>query len=1467
MTLFLVNYLQELKRRGSPLLPDSQLEIVKWFNKNRGPLNQETSINKLFALKDEIPLADASLVEGLAEGMHDFFMNGNHTVSPLTNSQRVTPEKFQQSIAQNEKLGSIVTAMVTAACMEILNDKGKIKPEIIDRLKVADYNRGSNRPILRDKLIYAYVEGVLLKSIISQWLRNKTAQEELQAKINRVSFMSQLIKLLPSLVRDEGLAEILKKYADSNPKLVLKTKDGLPSKEFLERLNNFILDKQKTPAKNREALHAQLASAIQNGYQQVKESLTGNVEFFPAAYMERVVATLAPTLIEEAIENINEHGLPIANDFRPTDFTDFVMSRVNDKAVHVSRVLNDTPIVFPDPEVVPAVDGESLAQMKTPFKDLLQKNDEMHNFIKQWVATAFKSMLTSDGHFSQETLQDVAENIVRPDLDAEEEVAFKPGGIITENNIDRIRQQLIINKMETVLLGLLRQHPGEVNDEFIQNLKNALVSLHPSVLASILEMPVLSNQANVGNLNKAMLDAFRMLQFSPALAKPSANTQRVTDPNDVPLQQKLGNFANSLVSALKSFNVANVADKAQATTQPLAEQAPTPLNQAFSTLLASQKNSANQPNTMESFVNKLVWLTCAQIFDERGDVRKHVKQFNKKEVDINACTDNLRKVLVNMIAESDAAKEFFLQGTKSDNLDKLISQIPDALATYSDDVVDGLQKTLLVNKNINKEKFFNIMKMTLVLFDMNSLMSDVEKKVRENVLPFQKSSIEELQGALHNLLMDTKSLGEDNLNFQKFITNLTLFGFAEVLDESGNVKLPGSPADDENRAILIAAYLRKVMITISMGWMANEKHQREFEDKNMNLLKLEHTVAAIEAALNKGLDGNTLLSLHGFPLYGNKDPSRFMIPLEISPAKANSEMFEMIADMTIADRGEIGPENPIPFDLRNQDDDVKQSVEEFLRLMPGVDDFFPREPAVKTLENVVQEARRKQVTVRDAREAVDDFIEQYKPTLARLYQKVETAEDMLKGISLLVKDVGGSFPKSNAILKKIRDNYKDLAANMATINLHYKHMLNLADDIKKNTYTHSHDILNMLIGKINLSKQQLKTNIEKIDSNIQVIDAEAKAWITNTDRLKGIKELGEKVNPYLHKLAIEIHRKKKEVAFARAEYIKRKQIVLDSKPQDFVWDDFENEVKSVDTIIENMTSHMQIVREKFSNFCNAPIEVLQHFDAQKLQDEINYHKEEFEANKKGMIAIADKILSPAQDLMVKIDGTEELHGSIFSQLKFLLMDNPAFLERRRISLYGAGTPFVANDGQNKPRFYPKRAAAMMAAIQGLNPELESDLKNKAILDAFLSITPGFTLMRTQKQLDFYKIIELLQGTQKNFYSERALKNINAQLEAFIEANNLTAQYQATLFKPGASPSAAASYGALASLPQYAHGDLHLWDAGHRGVFNPANAKAGEQEQPEPLISSKDKAPEEEKTWQEDPNQTAKKDIFINSRKF
>jgi hypothetical protein len=1464
MTLFLVNYLQELKKRGSPLLPDSQIEIVKWFAKNRpSGANVTRQINTLFNLKNEIPLAEPAFIQGLAASMHQFFMNEKHKISPFVNTRNITPDKFHEAVTDEEHLGSIVSAMVSAACMEILDNNGEIKKEIIDRLQLAEYTEtAENKKILRDRLIFSYVDGVLLKSMMRNWLDNKTAQQEILVKSRQLNYLPVLIKLIPSLIGDAQLKNVLLQYTATNPKLSMKTKDGMPTKALLEKLSNFILDRLKPAptAKAREKLYAELISAMNGAHNDVMVYLT-NHESSPGVFFDRTVFVLSPELIHAEIKKINQHGMQIANNFQPTEFSEFIKARVNDRGIHISRILNDDPVVFPKPEVVDAADGESLLQLKAPFNELLQINNEMHDFIKQWVAAAFDNLLTEEGHFNQKALAEIYERN-RFNVESLVDEQQLPGRIMDGDRLDKIRGDLLLAKMEAVLSELIKKHPDKVNDAFIKNLKKAMLTLHPDALAVILQMPMLSEQVKTGNLNESMLDAFRFLQFSAPFQQPSSKPQAVSESN---AKQKIGDFANSVVSAFMSFSTPKVEAKAEAK-ESTAAPIPAAVENAFTTLLTRHLAATNQPDPMVIFVNKLIWLTGAQIFDERGNVRKNIKQFDKKIVDINACTDSLRKVLINMIAESDAAKEFYLRGIKSENLEKLLMQIPEAIGLYCNEAINALEKNLPIN-NVNTEKFYNTMGMTCELFDMNGIMEEVEKKVKENVLPFQKSSIEELQSLLHQILMNKDSLQPGSVDFQKFITNLTLFGFAEVLDEEGNVKLAGGDIDDETRVLLLSAYLRKTMITITLGWMGNEKYQSEFKATKTHSLALDNTVVAIEAALNKGLSRDTLLSLKGFPLYDNQDPSRFMIPLTISPKKTNSAMMEMLADMAIKDnQAPLGYENPDLTAFLNsgyQDEEFNTQVEEVIRLMPGLDDFFPREASITTLEEIVEQARLKKAFTQKAVRSVEEFVEENKVQLAKSFAKVEDSEKMLSAINELVKSVGANFPQSNGILAKIRDNYRDLAANMSTIKLHYQHMLKITDDIKQNVFSYSVGTLKMLIKKIEDSKQILKTNMEKIGSNIQVIEVEAKAWITNTDRLKGIKDLGDAVNPYLHKLAIEIHRKKREVDYARGEYLKRKHIVMASKGDDFVWDDFAAEEARMKNIIDNMTSHMQIVREKYSNFCNAPIEILQSISAEKLIIELNYNKEEFEANKKRLMSTADTILNTAHELMGKVDLAEELHDSIFDKLNFLLMKNPAFMEKSRMGILGGGSPFLLKDGDNKQHFYPKRGVAMMEAIQGLDPTLDSDLKNKAILEAFLSVTPGFTLLRTQKTIDFYKILEQLKGTQKDFYHETKLKKINQALESFIEANKLTAQYQATKFVQNASPSAASVYGAIATKPEFEKGgDYHFWNVGDKGKFDLANQQNDQELENN---AGKAKASEWEEKTQEEP--TLKKDVFINSRKL
>ncbi len=1439
MTLFLVNYLKELQNRNSALLPEGTANIKKWFTKRPG-LQLEKAVNRLFSLKDEIPLIDPSLTPTLTKSIQNFLMADSHEVSPFVNSERVNPAKFEKYVQQNKQMNELVQAMVTVASMEILNDAGEIKPEIIELLNLTENVTDKDKKTLRDNLIYAFVDGALVKSATSAWLTNPDYQSQVRNKAFSVSLLPTLLPVLVKKLKVQPdtkaeaetnavLSSCLQIFLKKNPNPVINLEDGSPTQQAYTELANAILNCRENPKQNRAALRKQLVNLLTENYADVADTLAANVKLYPSVYIDRSVQMLTPAITQQVLEKIDKFGMPMTNDFRATDFTDFIMNRINDRAIHVNQILNDEPVVFPEQDIFPTRNGESITQLQHSFKDLLLQNNETHVFIKQWVQSAFEEILDSEGDFNKASVNFIKETFPKS-LDKD----FNPRNEINDNNVERVRSELLTKKMQDILTALLQERINELDDkscnEFIVKLTNSLASIHPDMLASIAQLPLLENQARRGDLTTTLGFVFKTLDLSTILTRLKRSTEFAPEPSI------------------------------------------TQVNQAFMPLVNRHKRVVKKDRNLvllPDFVNKLVSLTFAQIFDEQGNVRKTVKQIVKEEIDIIACTENLRKVLYAVIAESDVAKEFFLNGTKSADLAKLTSQIAEALALYSDEAVSVAEKHLPEIKKINKEKFITTMKTAMVLFDMDIAISEAGKKIKENIKPFAVSSIQEMEGSFHKLLMENKKIDlatiNENTAFKKFITSLTLFAYAEVLDENGNLKLPGSAdVNDEMRALFVAAYVRKILITIATRWLANEAYQQD--GKKLAATALEDMLTAIENTLKQGVDvSDSLKSMQGFL---GTDLSRFKMPLNISPPKTDTSLLDLFADPTEFGQTTANTQNSELgsfYEAESKEDNLKADIDEILRLLPGVNDFFPQGPAITTLADIVADARNKQALVDTADEEVQEFNKNNKPVVDKLYKQTELTREMLNKVGVLVKEVGENFPESGIILKKIRNTYRELSSNMAIINNNYRELIRILSDLKANVFTYSKSTLQIFIDKLKPRKLQITSTIAKVDLNVEELSHQVKAWMTNKDRLQKIKKIGDAVPPDLNKLAVEIHRKKREVATARKKYLQRKHIVMAMQPKDFVWDDFKKDADVMDNVIDNMSDHMRLVQEKFADICKAPIEELQTYSVKSLTSEIERHKLELNDNRAFVLETADTILTTTDDLIEKVDKVQAIHARIFSKFNFILMDNTEFWERR-IGLFGRGTPFIVNDGEHREHFFPKRAVAMMHAIKGLTPDQDPDLKNRAIMEAFFNTTAGWSLGQSKKTSMFYNILESLKKVgNKDFYDEAELTKIDNQLDAFMQAHtqryNLATRYLATLWMPGVAPTNAATvYAALATKEEFPHGDLHLYHANRRHIFAPMVTNNDDNKKPEKEPAKTPKIQEqEEKTW--DPES-----LFINSRK-
>ena len=176
-----------------------------------------------------------------------------------------------------------------------------------------------------------------------------------------------------------------------------------------------------------------------------------------------------------------------------------------------------------------------------------------------------------------------------------------------------------------------------------------------------------------------------------------------------------------------------------------------------------------------------------------------------------------------------------------------------------------------------------------IVLQMQKEMGEKPEVVAEEIpkkQPFQQDVLLELDKYFHSLVLKNGKVAEEKEAPEEltiFIKKIIFLAYAEILTEEGDLKESIALAfAGKSREEILAAYLRKLFITVVNRWLADEKAQAELEKESINADALTHMIEEIQSLLALGLSPKLLISLQGFPLFGRNDlAGKFAIPLRI----------------------------------------------------------------------------------------------------------------------------------------------------------------------------------------------------------------------------------------------------------------------------------------------------------------------------------------------------------------------------------------------------------------------------------------------------------------------------------------------------------------------------------------------------------------------------------------------------------
>jgi hypothetical protein len=299
-------------------------------------------------------------------------------------------------------------------------------------------------------------------------------------------------------------------------------------------------------------------------------------------------------------------------------------------------------------------------------------------------------------------------------------------------------------------------------------------------------------------------------------------------------------------------------------------------------------------------------------------------------------------------------------------------------------------------------------------------------------------------------------------------------------------------------------------------------------------------------------------------------------------------------------------------------------------------------------------------------------------------------------------------------------------------------------------------------------KSAIDQKITEADKLLDEIINTADQWKANEKSIDNIKKIREATKEYLLEISGNIQEKIAISKQHRQFYLPRKNIITAARLKDFVWDDMSTQAAKIEMVRDNMAAQIGTLNEAMGIVTQTKISELSPADVTSFETMISKFKVELETNKAVLYKTADAIITRVGPVQTEFNDANRKLEEIYSKVVYLLLGNNVFW-RRQIGFFGGGTKFVACDNKEYP--FPKRAVAMMTvAKQQIKSKDTADLKLIDIAKAFENTPAGWGIGRSHKNSKFHSEISkpLLALTKNNLYNMDALNKYNEQIDAFMK---------------------------------------------------------------------------------------------------
>ena len=969
------------------------------------------------------------------------------------------------------------------------------------------------------------------------------------------------------------------------------------------------------------------------------------------------------------------------------------------------------------------------------------------------------------------------------------------------------RRQLLDHALQRILIMLLSAHRKVVSEDVcravLDLLQETLRHLPASCLAELVSKPELRRQAAQSDLTACLRAVCENFAFAPLLA----------------LSGKYRGSAHENYS-------------------PQA-----PVSFAFARLIERQVALLTKETslvTVYGFLQNYLALVCAYLVAAPGQSRFDPQRHHD---DPQLFVKGLEEVIITLLSNLPLVSAGRLSAAApcSPSLALFLDQFATLLPTCD---ASGLRRTVdkLPLATAAKTQFLRQINFSLSVFAADTIMPRLAHRLRQNLTPFTLTAVQHLDDIFHKLILQSLPAADAvaaSATFKKFVLQITLLAFSEVLTADGSVKIK---AATRWRAPLLAWFIRKLLITILQRWLASAEFQHQVAAGLWRQLALERLFLALETAFDQGLTAQTLLSLPGFPLFGAWHLcANFMIPLTLTPVMAvapiNEEKSVAVApsaplpvntDLAVVVASEESPDlsptsstiarltSLLPRDTTANVDLLAYYREQAAEDNQGRDDINAiyamliefdqlsgepvKNPSVN-LPDIAKQAAEKRLLALAALAKHADLNQPLQTSIGNLNSLMLTASATLRRAETVFLQVGKNYPGSIHSMQELRARHGVMQQMVRQVNFIVSSMKYATAGLAKQSLTHSLQYVTQSITALEDSHQKVAALITAIELKFADYREYSSLWITNNAQIDKFKHIERDLQHFFQQVQQQIEEKLSLIKHSWESYLSCKPLLLQSHAQGLAWTDLTEQMSVMTALQTQFAAGRRALEDECARILHTPRVALQDISPESFQASLQAQQKQLLALQAELFAQGNNVLRVTDPVKNKKDATAAVRAELYQRLHALLMRSADFWAQR-IGFFGGGV--ACRDADDRPRVFPTRVAAMTNALKSLaaaaneaSPDAASqaddvDTGLAAILTAYSQCKPGWRFGQAIETSKFYAIIQaLLNLAQDDFYQLSELNKINDQLADFLlggdQRLDFNSRFAGTIFAPRDRP--------------------------------------------------------------------------------